>query len=441
MSDTAIIICSRVKSSRLPQKVFKMINGVQMIEHLLKRVTVTGIPTVLAIPNGERQYYNHLSHYPITIVEGDALSPLHRICDYLKQHRGIKYVVRVTHDDPIIDAQTVSELLAEVKKADAGYGCTPDIIEGAGVEIMHRENLLEASKRKENTEFISYFVKGSNMPKPTTIKMQPRHTIQRPYRLTIDFPEDADLLEIVFRSLGNDCTVDEICKYLDLNQHLLNINKLPLLTVYTCVHNAEETIYTTMQSVLNTDINMEYIIVDDKSTDKSIMEMTKFCHDKRVKYIFNDKNLGLASSSNRAIDKARGKYITRVDADDLLMADNFKVGFFEAVNLLNRKAEIVYPAYYSYYEESGEYTYTKPDLKHHAGCAIMTLKMINELRFKDGIRHWDGLDLYHRILKDGVSYYSKPTWFYRVHKDSMSNTNLEHRASTKLTIDEMGNVK
>ena len=245
MSDTAIIICARIKSNRIPNKVFKLINGVTIIEHLLNRVTNLGIPTVLAVPTGEKKYYNFLD-YPIKIYEGNPESPLHRICDYLKLNENIKYIVRITCDDPIIDCQTISKLIAEVKKQNAGYGGSPDIIEGAGVEIIHRDNLLEASKRKENTEFISYFVKGSKMPYSKAIKVSPRHEICRPYRLTIDYPEDANLLEIVFRSLGNNCTCDEICKYLDLNQHLLNINKLPLLTIYTCVHNAEKYIYTTM---------------------------------------------------------------------------------------------------------------------------------------------------------------------------------------------------
>lgn len=86
-------------------------------------------------------------------------------------------------------------------------------------------------------------------------------------------------------------------------------------------YNAEKTIRKAVQSILDQDYTAyEYIIVEDGSSDDSSrIVMNMAAKDSRIKVILNDSNMGLAASLNRGIKAARGKYILRMDADDVAM--------------------------------------------------------------------------------------------------------------------------
>lgn len=434
MTDTIAIVCSRKESSRLPGKAFKKIAGRTAIEHIVKRLVGGGFKTIVAVPKADMaDYLMLLAGKGADIVAGNPDSPLHRLYDVARQYNNPKWIIRVTHDDIIIDTQTITDLIGQCEFENSGYGCTPGIVEGAGIEVIRFENLeFAARNRIEPTEFVSYFVKGEGLPYPEITKMEPRQSIKRDYRLTMDYPEDAKALEVVLRATGPDASVDTICYHLDHKPYILNVNRLPEFSIYTCVHNAEPYIHQTILSVLNTDIpKMEYVIVDDGSTDGTLDHIAKHFNDPRVKVILNEENKGLASSSNKALSACRGKYVMRVDADDILLPHNFSENLWTIKNKINNGASVVYPAYYEM-DETGNRTgeVIDPKTHHHAGCAIMSKSIVNEFRFRDGLRHWDGLDLYKRMGKM-AEYFTYPTWLYRKTNKSMSANNLEERAKIK----------
>lgn len=208
--DAVIVICSRPESSRLPRKVFKKIAGLPVIEHILHRIKDTKIKTILAVPWNCPDYDYLKDAFEIDIFHGSPSSPLHRMAEVMKQ-RSESYVVRITHDDILIDAQTILDLLEKCKRHDARYGITPTIVEGAGVEIIHRDNLLKAAEqRTEPTEYISYFVRFGKQ-----IQMRPRPGIERAYRLTLDYPDDAVVLETVLRETGPLASLDNVVNFID----------------------------------------------------------------------------------------------------------------------------------------------------------------------------------------------------------------------------------
>jgi len=83
----------------------------------------------------------------------------------------------------------------------------------------------------------------------------------------------------------------------------------------------EKSIY----SILNqTFTDFEYIIVIDNPIDKWRVDYVKSISDKRIKLIINEKNLGLTKSLNIALSYAKGKYIARMDADDISMPNRLE---------------------------------------------------------------------------------------------------------------------
>ena len=76
--------------------------------------------------------------------------------------------------------------------------------------------------------------------------------------------------------------------------------------------------------------NWELIIVDDCSTDNTD-EIVTAIEDPRIRYLKNEKNSGAAVSRNRALRKAKGKWIAFLDSDDLWDKDKLEkqINFME----------------------------------------------------------------------------------------------------------------
>ena len=78
-------------------------------------------------------------------------------------------------------------------------------------------------------------------------------------------------------------------------------------------------IYKTIESILNQSYqNIEILIIDDELNDQSSKVLKNLSNrDKRIKILFNQKNLGAGPSRNKGIEMASGEYIAFCDCDDL----------------------------------------------------------------------------------------------------------------------------
>lgn len=91
------------------------------------------------------------------------------------------------------------------------------------------------------------------------------------------------------------------------------------VSIIMSVYNAENYLNEAIDSILNqTFQDFEFIIVEDASTDSSYKILKEY-EDKRIKIIRNKSNIGLTRSLNKALKYATGKYIARMDADDICM--------------------------------------------------------------------------------------------------------------------------
>jgi glycosyltransferase involved in cell wall biosynthesis len=99
----------------------------------------------------------------------------------------------------------------------------------------------------------------------------------------------------------------------------------PLISVVMSVFNSELYVKEAIDSILNqTFEDFEFIILDDGSTDKSV-DIIQGYTDSRIRFFQNDKNLGLRGSLNRGLQLAEGKYIARMDSDDIAVERRFEI--------------------------------------------------------------------------------------------------------------------
>jgi glycosyltransferase involved in cell wall biosynthesis len=111
----------------------------------------------------------------------------------------------------------------------------------------------------------------------------------------------------------------------------------PLISVVMPVFNCEATLAIATRSILGQSCaDFELLILDDGSTDKTVQVAHAFV-DSRVRVIADSSgNRGLASRLNEGVDLARGRYIARMDGDDI----SFPLRLQRQVEFLESNPEI-----------------------------------------------------------------------------------------------------
>ncbi len=124
--------------------------------------------------------------------------------------------------------------------------------------------------------------------------------------------------------------------------------KTPLISVILPVYNGEEHLPEAIKSVLSqTFKDFEFIIVDDASTDNTSQILKEFAmKDKRIKIVTHKVNQKQTVAANTACKYAKGKYIARMDADDIALPNRFmkQVAFLEEntqIGLLGSWVDII----------------------------------------------------------------------------------------------------
>ena len=95
------------------------------------------------------------------------------------------------------------------------------------------------------------------------------------------------------------------------------------------VYNGYKYLSETIESILDQSFTgFEFIIIDDGSTDGSSEIIDRYRQqDTRINVIQNRENIGLALSLNKGLQAAEGKYIARMDADDICLPERFQIQF------------------------------------------------------------------------------------------------------------------
>lgn len=103
------------------------------------------------------------------------------------------------------------------------------------------------------------------------------------------------------------------------------MNKEVLISVIMPVYNAEAYLDEAIQSILKqTYNNFEFIIINDGSTDKSLELIKEYEKEDERIILISRENRGLVASLNEGIQKSNGKYIARMDADDISLPERFE---------------------------------------------------------------------------------------------------------------------
>ncbi|KRD11352.1 glycosyl transferase [Flavobacterium sp. Root901] len=210
-----------------------------------------------------------------------------------------------------------------------------------------------------------------------------------------------------------------------------------LVSIIVPTYNTEKFITETIQSVQNQSYkNWEMILADDDSTDKTVAIVEEFAqNDNRIKLFKLPKNRGNGFARNAALEKATGKYIAYLDADDLwfpeklekqiqfLKANNlhFTYSFYDSIdeegNNLNRRVESPNPL-----------TYRQLFFCNYVGnlTAIYDADFFGKIMLETSQKRQDWR-IWLTILKQIkiARPVPEPLAFYRIRKDSVSSSKFK----------------
>lgn len=209
----------------------------------------------------------------------------------------------------------------------------------------------------------------------------------------------------------------------------------PKVSVLMPVYNSEKFLREAIESILNqTYKDFEFLIINDGSTDSSEDIILSYS-DSRIRLIRNERNIGLSQSLNKGLELAKGKYIARMDSDDIALPHRLE----KQITFLNSYPEvgILGTDYILIDTKNRNLGINKGpinDLQIRWECLLRnpfahtTVLIRSDSLLKNGLSYsvssqaTEDYDLWTRVLKytHGANL-SEPLMRYRVHSDSVSN--------------------
>ncbi|UJH92513.1 glycosyltransferase [Antarcticibacterium sp. 1MA-6-2] len=218
----------------------------------------------------------------------------------------------------------------------------------------------------------------------------------------------------------------------------------PLLTVLMPVFNAEKYIAASVESVLNQSYeDFEFLIIDDASTDQTV-SIIKSYSDARIKLIEKRKNTGYTNSLNTGLKIAQGKYVGRMDSDDISLPNRFA----KQISFLESNPEVIVCG--TQHEIMGKNNAVSLPTKNAeirlallwGNCLVHSSVMIRKDALIQSSVYYDALkepsedyDLWVRLLPIGHLYNIPEVLVsYRIHYASVSRTRYEQQEEESIKV-------
>lgn len=214
------------------------------------------------------------------------------------------------------------------------------------------------------------------------------------------------------------------------------------VSVLLSAFNAEKTIAEAIESILSqTHRDFELLLINDGSTDGTLLIMQKFAdQDHRIK-IISHQNMGMGASLNQALHLANAEWVVKMDADDIMLPQRLE----RQIAFIKKHPDIVVASCLVYYvDEYGRVIgknssdlRTREDLIrylksneligfHHSGVIMKKEVIISVGGYRPRFWPADDIDLWNRVAERGYLILVQPEYLvkYRIHASSISVSNV-----------------
>ena len=210
---TAITIQARMGSTRLPGKVLKEAAGQPLLSHMVERLKLVPNIDKIIIATTDKKTDDPIVELAksvgVDFYRGSEDDVLSRVLE-AAHHHGIDLIVETTGDCPLIDPETIHQIIETYHSSDVDY--VSNVIErsypiGMDTQVFATDILADVAKRTDDPqdhEHVSLFIyHHPEIYRLKNVLASPELTAPD-WRLTLDTPEDYTLIKTVFEALYPD---------------------------------------------------------------------------------------------------------------------------------------------------------------------------------------------------------------------------------------------
>lgn len=193
----------------------------------------------------------------------------------------------------------------------------------------------------------------------------------------------------------------EMQKYIHIDFFGIKVRDMEISVIMSVYNTKPDYLLEAIESILHQSYkDFEFIIVNDGTTNQGTLNVLKQYEkrDSRIRLIVNQTNLGLTKSLNIGLSAAHGKYIARMDSDDIshwcrlekqytYMEQNQDIDILGCLIRKIGKAQAVEPAYYIDYTQNDYESFTIKMLFYNVGPIHPTVMIRNEFLKKYNIKY------------------------------------------------------
>lgn len=231
------IIQARMGSSRFPGKVLKEVNGIPLLKYQFDRVEQSIFITETVIATTVKEQDSLITEFceqnRISFYRGSEDDVLNRYYECAREYQA-DIVIRLTADCPLIDPGVIDDVIKIYIENDYDFVANtapPEGVtypEGMDVEVFSLQlierSAREAKKPSEREHVTHYFWRNPQLFSTYRIDLSKDFSA---YRLTVDYPEDFDVIEaIIYELYTKDplFSMYDIIKFLDSNPSIVEKN-------------------------------------------------------------------------------------------------------------------------------------------------------------------------------------------------------------------------
>jgi len=217
-----------------------------------------------------------------------------------------------------------------------------------------------------------------------------------------------------------------------------------LVSVVMPVYNSQIFVKEAIESILNqTYKEIELIIINDGSTDKSDLIIKEF-NDPRIRYVNNSINKGIVSSINEGLLLSKGKYIARMDADDIALPTRLA----KQVNFLETHADVKLcgTTAMAINKDGKQIVKLNRPVKHNEIKAFNLFRnafihptimananLIRQIAFTEDYKYAEDYFTFSQFTMNyKVANLKEPLLLYRLHEDSITSTKNKEMIESEL---------
>lgn len=227
---------ARYGSTRLPAKILRKVNGTTLLqthmERILQSKKISALKVATTNEEGSERIVEIADLLGVSTYRGSVDDVLDRFYQTVKDEKP-DYVVRLTSDCPLIDPKIIDKVIAIAERSGVDYVSNtldvsyPDGMDCECFKFTALEKAWREATLKSDREHVTPYIWKNSTEKNGklfTSECLKNAEDWSDIRLTVDTPEDFEVIKTVLLEMGAECDCKEYVEFIKENKNISDLN-------------------------------------------------------------------------------------------------------------------------------------------------------------------------------------------------------------------------